>query len=121
MDFYIEAFRKWDDFAGRATRKEYWLFVLFNLLVTWALTFVDAFVGLFLLDGAIGLLSTVYGLVVLIPSLAVTVRRLHDTGRSGWWIFINLLPIIGFIIFLVFTLQGSQSTANAYGAHPQAA
>ena len=121
MEWYIDAFRNWDDFGGRATRKEYWLFVLFNLIVTWALTFVDAVMGIFVLGGFIGLFSGIYGLVVFIPSLAVTIRRLHDTGRSGWWIFINLLPIIGLIIFLVFMVQGSQSSSNAYGAHPQTA
>ncbi len=123
MNWYIKVLQQYTDFEGRARRKEYWMFTLVNFLITMALqalTFMvagmnpESTLGLFL-SGILAL----YGLGVLIPSLAVTVRRLHDTNRSGWWILINFIPVIGFIVMLVFLVQDSQPGTNQYGENPK--
>lgn len=102
-------FQKYADFNGRSRRSEYWFFSLFNALIELALT----------ITVVLSILSTIYSLVVLIPGLAVLVRRLHDTGRSGWWILICLIPLIGSIILLVFLCQDSQKEANNWGESPK--
>src|SRR5215207_1932308 len=83
---------------------EYWYFVLFNIIVGVVLALIDMLLGTFSAAGNIGLLSGIYSLAVLIPTLAVIVRRLHDIDRTGWWILINLIPLIGTIVLLVFAL-----------------
>lgn len=115
MNWYLEVLKKYAVFGGRAQRKEYWFFVLFNLIITLVLGFVEGFAG------GPGVLSAVYGLAVLIPSIAVTVRRLHDTDRTGWWLLIALIPLIGTIILLVFMLLDSSPGQNQYGSNPKAA
>lgn len=118
MNWYIEVLKKYAVFSGRAQRSEYWFFVLFNFLISIALFLIDSVVGP-MTYGGVGLLHAVYALVVLIPSLAVLVRRLHDTGRSGWWIFISLVPLIGTIIILVFLIQDSEPGENIHGPNPK--
>jgi uncharacterized membrane protein YhaH (DUF805 family) len=115
----MEALRKYATFEGRARRKEYWFFTLFNLLAVVALTFVDMAIGTFNEQAEIGLFGGVYLLAVLIPSLAVTVRRLHDTDRSGWWILLNLIPVIGSIVLMVFAVLDSQPGGNRFGPNPK--
>ena len=83
VNWYIEVLKKYTVFSGRARRKEYWFFVLFNVLVSIALTFIDGVTGTLSAESGVGLLSGLYGLAVLVPSIAVGVRRLHDIGRSG--------------------------------------
>ncbi len=95
MNWYVQVLKKFADFSGRARRKEYWLFVLFNILITIVLTIVDFMIGTYSVSLGIGLLGAIYACAVLIPGIAVTVRRLHDTNRSGWWLLIVLVPIIG--------------------------
>jgi len=119
MNWYLAVLRKYAEFSGRARRREYWLFALFNLLITIALAFVDMAAGL-MHETGYGLLSGLYSLAVLIPSIAVSVRRLHDTGRSGWWLLIALVPIVGVIVLLVFMLLDSQPGDNGYGPNPKA-
>ncbi|TCK62298.1 DUF805 domain-containing protein [Seleniivibrio woodruffii] len=111
MQWYLKAWKNWSDFKGRATRTEYWMFTLFNFAAYAVLGFLDFFAGLSLLDA-------LYSLAVLIPLLAVTVRRLHDTDRSGFWIFILLVPFIGLIVLIVFLAQESR-TDNRYGTNPK--
>ena len=120
MNWYLQALKKYADFSGRARRKEYWFFVLFNIIISIVLTVCDVFVGTYSASASIGILSGIYTLAVLIPGIAVTVRRLHDTGRSGWWILIVLVPIVGWIVLLVFMLIDSQPVQNAYGPSPKA-
>lgn len=91
------------------------MFVLFNLIITIALGLIG---GLF---GISGVLSGVYGLAVLIPGIAVSIRRLHDTNRSGWWLLISLVPVIGTIVLIIFMVQDSQPDTNQYGPNPKAA
>lgn len=113
MEWYLKVLKNYVGFQGRARRKEYWMFFLFNLIVSIVLAIVESLVGLE------QMLTGLYSLAVLLPSLAVTVRRLHDTGRSGWWFLISLIPIIGAIVLLVFTVQDSQEGENQYGPNPK--
>jgi uncharacterized membrane protein YhaH (DUF805 family) len=116
MNWYLDVLKnKYATFDGRARRKEYWMFFLVNLIISLVLGFIE---GIF---GGPGLLGLLYSLAVLIPSIAVTVRRLHDTGRSGWWILIGLIPVIGWIVLLVFMLMDSQPGSNQYGPNPKGA
>lgn len=124
MSWFIGALKKYAVFKGRAQRKEYWFFVLFYLIFGFVLTFVDGFLGTaYSVDGnaVVGLLSTPYGLAMLVPAIAVTVRRLHDIGRSGWWILFGLIPLIGTIVLLVFLVLDSQDGENRFGPNPKEA
>jgi uncharacterized membrane protein YhaH (DUF805 family) len=106
-----DAFSKYATFSGRSSRSAYWWFYLFNLLLLVAALAVDY--GL----GTSGIIYGLAALALLLPNLAVAVRRLHDAGHSGWWLLIGLLPIIGAIVLLVFTLQGSEPP-NQWGTGP---
>ncbi len=121
MNWYIEALKKYVVFNGRARRKEYWFFVLFNILIFIALGIIDGVTGSFSPEIGMGLLSGIYWLAVLIPGIAVSIRRLHDTDRSGWWLLIGLIPIIGAIVLLVFMVQDSKPGQNQYGTNPKEA
>ncbi len=110
MNWYLDVLKKYAVFGGRARRKEYWLFVLVSAFIVFALWFLEALVG------GPGVLGTFYGLAVLIPGLAVAVIRLHDTDRSGWWLLIVLVPLIGAIVLLVFMLLDGNPHENQYGA-----
>ena len=118
MNWYIEALRKYAVFSGRARRKEYWFFILFNILIAAGLTLIDTFVGTYDTLRGVGLLSGLYSLGMLLPSLAVGVRRLHDIGRTGWWLLIGIVPLIGPIVLLVFAVLESQPGDNQYGPNP---
>jgi len=109
MDWYLKVLKeRYATFSGRARRKEFWYFVLFSFLVSLVLNAIDLAIG------TSGILGLIYSLAVLIPSLAVSVRRLHDTGRSGWWVLIGLVPLIG-LVLIVFLAAGSQPEDNQYG------
>ncbi|QDT22607.1 Inner membrane protein YhaI [Gimesia chilikensis] len=120
MNWYLTVLKKYAEFSGRARRKEYWMFVLMNFLVGIVIAFIGAIIGE--TGGLISVsLSGVYSLFIFIPSLAVTVRRLHDTNKSGWWILISLVPLIGGLVLLIFMIMDSDPNTNAYGANPKAA
>ncbi|NBB77904.1 MAG: DUF805 domain-containing protein [Verrucomicrobia bacterium] len=119
MNWYLQAFKSYAVFSGRSRRKEYWYFFLFNFIISFVLGFIDGIVGTFSQEAGIGLLGGIYSLAVLIPGIAVSVRRLHDTERSGWWLLIALVPIIGAIVLLVFMVQDSQAGANKFGENPK--
>jgi uncharacterized membrane protein YhaH (DUF805 family) len=110
MNSYIKAMKNYAVFSGRSSRSDYWLFTLFYLIfsaVCWVL------------DGVMGnYVALVFSLVHIIPGLAVQVRRLHDTDRTGWWALIMLIPVVGFIILLVFLCQKSDEGANRFGPNP---
>lgn len=118
MNWYLEAIEKYAMFDGRARRKEYWYFMSFNILISIVLIIIDVVIGTASLGG-VGLLSGIYTLAVLIPGIAVSVRRLHDTNRNGWWMLIGLIPLIGGIVLLVFMVQDSQPGENQYGPNPK--
>jgi uncharacterized membrane protein YhaH (DUF805 family) len=113
MNWYLEVLKKYAVFSGRARRKEYWMFFLFNVIILFVLGFVEGFAG------SPGIVSMLYSLGVLIPSIAVSVRRLHDTDRSGWWLLIGLVPLIGAIVLLVYMVQDSKLDENQYGSNPK--
>ena len=115
MNWYLEVLKKYAVFEGRARRTEYWMFFLFNLIISFVIGFVE---GMF---GSPGILYLIYALAVLIPGIAVSVRRLHDIGKSGWWILIGLVPLVGPIILLVFAVMDSQPGDNEFGPNPKAA
>ena len=121
MSWYLQALKKYAVFGGRSRRMEYWYFVLFNIIVSIVLGVIDGLLGTSGSYAGAGLLSGIYGLAVLIPSLAVTVRRLHDTDRTGWWILIALVPLIGVIVLLVFALLEGTPGDNQYGPNPKGA
>jgi len=121
MNWYLEVLKKYAVFSGRARRKEYWYFSLFNLLITIVLAVIDGMTGTLIAEANIGLLGGIYALAILIPLLAVSVRRLHDTDRSGWWLLIALIPLIGVIVILVFMVQDSKPNENQYGSNPKGA
>jgi uncharacterized membrane protein YhaH (DUF805 family) len=121
VSWAIEAFKKYAVFRGRSRRKEYWYFVLFTLIISVALSIVDVLIGTWYPSSSIGLLSGIFSLAILIPSIAVSVRRLHDIGRTGWWVLIGLVPIIGPIVLIVFAIMDSESGGNQYGANPKTA
>jgi uncharacterized membrane protein YhaH (DUF805 family) len=118
MDWYLKVVKNYAGFSGRARRKEYWMFFLFNVVISVVLAVLGAVTGATTLFGAV---SVLYFLALLIPGIAVTIRRLHDTGRSGWWILIGLVPLVGFIILIVFMVQDSQPGPNQYGPNPKGA
>jgi uncharacterized membrane protein YhaH (DUF805 family) len=133
MHWYLEVLKKYAQFDGRARRKEYWFFALFNCLIGFVIMLIASLVigatGVRADDpAAAGFLASyfagmgivgLYSLAVLIPGLAVTVRRLHDTNRSGWWILISFVPVVGGIILLIFMLTDSQPGPNQYGPNPK--
>ena len=120
MKWFLDALKnKYATFKGRARRKEYWYFVLFYALAIVALAIVDGVVGTFSEEIGIGLFSGVFVLATFVPTLAVTVRRLHDTDRSGWWVLLDLVPFVGALVLFVFTVLDSQPGANRFGPNPK--
>jgi uncharacterized membrane protein YhaH (DUF805 family) len=123
MNWYIKVLKNYAVFSGRARRKEYWWFSLFNLIFILVLEGI----GLLIIASHVHnlILPIVYSLIVIyslaliVPTLAVAVRRLHDTNRSGWWYFIGLVPFVGSIILIVFFAMDSQPGENRYGPNPK--
>ena len=119
MNWYLEVLKKYATFNGRARRKEYWFFALFNFIISIVLMVIDGVTGTLNAEVGIGMLGGIYTLAILIPSIAVSVRRLHDTDRSGWWLLIILIPFIGAIVLLVFTVLDSTPGENQFGPNPK--
>lgn len=118
MNTYVEVLKKYAVFSGRAPRKEYWMFALFNFLIMLGLIIILGLLsGVANMDltGAAGL----YNLAVLVPSIGVSIRRLHDTDRSGWWSLIAFVPFVGGIILLVFMCMDSTPGDNRFGPNPK--
>ena len=121
MEWYTTVLKKYVEFSGRARRKEFWMFTLFNVIISAILSIIDRIIGTDYANGSGGLLNTLYTLAVLLPSIAVGIRRLHDTNRSGWWILIGLIPCIGWIILIVWYATEGVAGQNQYGPDPKAA
>jgi len=115
MNYYTDVLKKYAVFAGRARRKEYWMFALWNALIGVVL-FLP---GIITKNQILEMIPFIYFLAVFIPSLALSVRRLHDTGRSGWWFLINLIPYVGGIVMFVFMVLDSKPGDNKYGPNPK--
>jgi len=122
MDWMLMPLRRYTDFSGRSRRKEYWMFVLGVIIVALVIGFVEGLLGIDgMVGGAYGPLSLLLVLGVIIPGIAVQVRRFHDQGKSGWFVLLGLIPLVGGIILLVFMcLEGNQGP-NQYGPDPKGA
>jgi uncharacterized membrane protein YhaH (DUF805 family) len=114
MQWYLKVLKNYVGFEGRARRSEYWWFVLINALILLVLGVIGR-----VMNNTI--LYLLYSLAVFLPGLAVSVRRLHDTDKSGWWVLINLIPVIGWIVYFVFMFTDSTPGANQYGPSPKEA
>lgn len=114
MDWYLTVLKKYAVFEGRARRKEYWMFFLFNIIIS---IILGAIAGAL----KVPFLAIIYTLAVLIPGLSVSVRRLHDISKSGLWILIVFIPIIGPLVFLVFMVLDSHPGDNQFGPNPKVA
>jgi uncharacterized membrane protein YhaH (DUF805 family) len=133
MEWMILPLKRYVDFKGRSRRKEYWMFVLFTIILCVAASFIDISLGYgsastYSGDGSVGASFNANGpatvilmLALFLPGLAVTVRRLHDTDRSGWWILIGLVPLVGWIVLLVFYCTEGTRGDNRFGADPKGA
>jgi len=108
MNWYLEALRKYFVFSGRAKRKEYWYFVLFYIVGFVLAAILDGAIGYYNYDESIGIISGLFLLFHIVPGLSVAVRRLHDIGKSGWWVLISFFPIIGPFVLFIFTLLDSK-------------
>ena len=121
MEWHLMVWKRFSEFSGRSRRKEYWMFFLFNMVIGLVL-YVP---GIALRESGIGPiflgLYAIYSLAALIPGLAVSVRRLHDTNKSGWFFLLLLIPFVGPIILLVFFCMDSDAAANQYGPNPKLA
>ncbi|MEV6385332.1 DUF805 domain-containing protein [Streptomyces sp. NPDC051773] len=113
MNWFIEVLRKYAVFSGRARRQEYWMFTLISSVL---------YLALYLLGLAVDsqVPQLLLSLAFFLPSLAVSVRRLHDTDRSGWWVLIGIVPCVGFIVMIVFMATEGQQGTNRYGPDPKA-
>lgn len=119
MNWYLKVLKQYADFSGRARRKEYWMFVLFNMIFTIGAIILDNVLGIAMEEIGYGPLYGLYALATLIPGYAVAVRRLHDVGKSGWMFFIALIPLIGLIWLLVLMVTDSNAGENQYGQNPK--
>jgi uncharacterized membrane protein YhaH (DUF805 family) len=115
MNWYLKVLRNYTDFKGRARRKEYWFFMMFNMVFLIVAIIIDNVLGTLPDEFPFGLFYLLYVLAIFIPGLAVTVRRLHDIGKSGWYYFVILIPFIGGIWLLVLLLTDSIPGENQYG------
>ena len=109
MGWYIEVLKKYAVFGGRAGRKEYWQFFLINTIIALLIALLE------IQFGSSGAVSIVYSALMLVPSVAVSMRRLHDTDRSGWWMLLNFLPLLGIVVLIFFFSQAGTEGVNKYG------
>lgn len=121
MKWYLKCLKQYFDFSGRARRKEYWLFCLFNLIIAYILNVIDSVIGLTFPVGIVelGILGVIYSILLFIPGLAVGVRRLHDIGKSGWFYLIGLIPLVGAIIVLIWFCKEGEHKTNKWGPDPK--
>jgi len=114
MNFYVDCWKKFANFGGRSRRKEFWIFYLINVAISYGLQFIAVPLGT-----AGMIISVLFSLAILVPALAVGARRMHDIGKSGWWMLINLVPLIGTIWFIVLAAKDSVAGENKWGACPK--
>ena len=115
MQYWIQCLKKYAVFSGRARRREYWLFALFNVIFM----FLGDFFVAMLAPEYSNMYQIVWNLVTGVPSLAVFVRRMHDIGKSGWWFLFAFIPVVGAIVLLIFLCKDSQPESNVYGENPK--
>lgn len=120
MEWYLKVLKQYSDFNGRARRKEYWMFTLFNVIFAVAAMVLDNVLGIAFESIGYGPIYGLYILAVLVPGLAVGVRRLHDIGKSGWWLLVGLIPLIGTIWLIILLATEGTRGDNEYGPNPKA-
>ncbi len=114
MHWYLDVLKNYTGFSGRARRTDFWMFALISFGIYVALAIIEGIIG------TMGIIGVLYGLAVMLPGIAVSMRRLHDTDRSGWWLLICLVPFVGAIVLLIFyCLEGTKGD-NQYGPDPKA-
>ena len=126
---FVGVFKRWNDFKGRSRRREYWMFTLYNTAIVILLSILDnllfkktvtnAYDSSLMMTTATPILSGLYGLISFVPSLALSIRRMHDTNRSGWFLLLNLIPFVGPIIVLVFAATDGTPGTNKWGNDPK--
>ncbi|NBJ68223.1 MULTISPECIES: DUF805 domain-containing protein [Clostridia] len=137
MKWFIKCLKNYATFRGRARRKEFWMFNLVFLLILFVCGFLLSLVNpellandpgydsinatdkMGIIEGILSFLISIFYISMILPAIAVTVRRLHDTGRSGWWYFIILIPVIGGIILIILSILDSEPNENKYGPNPK--
>lgn len=118
MEYFTRALTKYAEFSGRDTRKQYWMFVLFNIIFSICAGILDTILRTNWAMGRSGLFGALYSLALIVPGLAAATRRLHDTGKSGWFILLALIPLVGWIILIILLAGDSESSENKYGPKP---
>ncbi len=113
FDYFKLALSKYAEFEGRSRRKEYWYFALFNIIITYGIALIETLLWDF------PILSSLVSLGLIVPGIAVGIRRLHDIGKSGWYVLIGLIPLIGFILLIVWFCTDSQPGSNKWGPNPK--
>lgn len=121
MNWYLKVLMQYADFKGRARRKEYWMFFLFHVIFGIVLMTLDQVIGINFGESSYGPLYLIYTLAVFIPTIAAMVRRLHDTGKTGWMGLVILIPLIGIIWWIILMVKDSNPGANQYGENPKEA
>jgi uncharacterized membrane protein YhaH (DUF805 family) len=119
MQYYINAIKNYATFSGRARRKEYWMFVLFNMIFSFIASLIDTGLNIMVDGGSIRIISLIYSLFILLPYLSLEVRRLHDTDMAGGWILVGLIPMIGWILLIVFYCTAGTIGENRFGEDPK--
>ena len=120
MTWALMPLQKYAVFTGRSRRKEFWMFVLFTFVVEIILAIIDAIIGTYNTAVGMGLLSGLFYLAILVPSIALNTRRLHDIGKSGWFQLLFLIPIVGFILWIIWMVRDGDEGMNQYGPSPKA-
>ena len=120
MKWYLKVIKQYADFSGRARRIEYWMYLLFNIIFLFAAAILDNILGLkFSPEIPYGFIYMIYALAVFIPGLAVTVRRLHDVDKIGWFVLLAFIPLVGAIwLLILYCTEGTPGT-NQYGVNPK--
>ena len=118
MNYYLSGWKNYILFKGRVMRPEFWYFSLYNLLVVLVLSAISC-IGLGWVSTTALVFAILYALAVITPNIALAVRRLHDTNRSGWWLLVGLIPVVGWIILIVFMARDTHRAENRYGPNPK--
>lgn len=119
MNWFLKCLKQYADFSGRARRKEYWMYVLFYMIIAIVVHVIDVMLGWVTPEFEMGVLGGLYSLCMFIPGLAVSVRRLHDIGKSGWNFLFILIPLVGAVVLLIWFCKEGERRGNAWGLDPK--